>query len=81
VGNQFENRVLRNIFGPKCEEGTGDQRQLHNEEFLDFYSTLNIIQVIRSRRIRHVGHLACTRERRDIYMVLVGKPEETSWRA
>jgi len=75
VGNQFENRVLMNIFGPKCEEGTGDQRQLHNEEFLDFYSTLNIIQVIKSRRIRQVGHLACTRETSDTYRVLIGKPE------
>ena len=67
MGNHFENRVLRNIFGPKCEEGTGDQRQLHNEEFLDFYSALNIIQVIKSRRIRQVGHLVCTRERRYIH--------------
>jgi hypothetical protein len=73
--------VLRNIFGAKCEEGTGDQRHLHNEEFLDFCSTLNIIQVIKSRRIRQVGHLTCTRERRDTYRVLVGKPEETAWRA
>jgi len=81
VGNQFENRVLSKLFGPKCEEGTGDQRQLHNEKFLDFYSTLNIIQMIKSRRMRQVGHLTCMRERRDTYRVLVGKPEETTWRA
>jgi hypothetical protein len=27
----FENRVLRRIFGPKRDEGTGDWRKLHNE--------------------------------------------------
>jgi hypothetical protein len=28
----FENWVLRRIFGPKGVEGTGEGRQLHNEE-------------------------------------------------
>jgi hypothetical protein len=28
----FENRVLREIFGPKMEEGKGDWRKLHNIE-------------------------------------------------
>jgi hypothetical protein len=28
----FENRVLREIFGPKREKGKGDWRRLHNEE-------------------------------------------------
>jgi hypothetical protein len=35
----------------------------------------NIIQVIKSRRMRWVGHVACMGERRDVYRVLVGKPE------
>jgi len=26
--------VLRQIFGPKMDEGTGDWRRLHNEELL-----------------------------------------------
>jgi hypothetical protein len=30
-GREFENRVLRRIFGPKREEGTEDCRKLHNE--------------------------------------------------
>jgi hypothetical protein len=71
--------VLKKIFGSKCKEWTGDKRQagrqLHNEEFLLFYSTTNIIQVIQSRKIRWMEHLACVRERRDTYSVLVGKPE------
>ena len=28
----FENRVLRRIFGPKRDKGTGEWRELHNEE-------------------------------------------------
>ena len=31
----FENRVLRRIFGPMTDEGTGEYRKLHNEEFND----------------------------------------------
>jgi hypothetical protein len=28
----FENRVLRRIFGPKCDKLTGDLRNIYNEE-------------------------------------------------
>jgi hypothetical protein len=47
----FENRVLRRIFGPKQDEGTGEWRRLHNEELNALYSSLNIIQVIKLRRM------------------------------
>ena len=30
----FEDRVLRRIFGPKRDEGTGDWRKLLNEEIM-----------------------------------------------
>jgi hypothetical protein len=33
-----ENRVLRRIFGPKRDKGTGEWRNLHNEEFNDMYA-------------------------------------------
>jgi len=45
----FENRVLR-IFGPRRDEVTGEWRRLHNEELNDFYSSPNIVWVIKSRR-------------------------------
>jgi hypothetical protein len=32
----FENRVLRRIFGPGRDEGTGDWKKVHNEELHDF---------------------------------------------
>jgi hypothetical protein len=69
----FENRVLRRIFGPKRDEATGEWRRLHNEELYDLYSSLNIILVFTSRRMRWVGHVACMGERRDAYKVLICK--------
>jgi len=54
----FENRVLRRIFGPKRDEVTGEWRKLHNEEISDLYSLPNIVRVVKSRRMRWVGHVA-----------------------
>jgi len=71
----FENRVLRRIFGPKRDEVTGEWRKLHNEELNDLYFPRNIVQVIKSRRMRWAGHVAPMGERRGVYRVLVGKPK------
>jgi hypothetical protein len=54
----FENRVLRRIFGLKRDEVTGECRKIHNEELCDFYSSPNIIRIIKLRRIRWAGHVA-----------------------
>jgi len=72
----FENMVLRRIFGPRRDEVTGEWRKLHNEELNDLYSSLNIVRVIKSRRMRWAGHVACMGEERRVYRVVVGKPEE-----
>ena len=71
----FENRVLRRVFGPKRGEVTWVWRKLHSEKLNDLYCSPNIIQVIKSRRMRWVGNVAHMGERRGIYRVLVGKPE------
>jgi hypothetical protein len=56
-----EEHRLRRIFGPKRDGVTGEWRKLHNEELNNLYSSPNIVRVIKSRRIRRVGHVACRR--------------------
>jgi hypothetical protein len=68
----FENRVL--IFGPKREED-GSWRKLHNDELHSLYSSLNIVRLIKSRRMKWAGHVARLGEGRGVYRVLVGRPE------
>jgi hypothetical protein len=71
----LENRVLRRIFEPKRDEVTGEWRRLHKEELNELYSSPNIIRVIKSRRMRWVGHVARMEERRGAYRSLVERPE------
>ena len=52
-----KNMYLNVIFGPKRDGVTGEWRKLHNEELNDLYSSLNIVRVIKSRRIRWAGHV------------------------
>jgi hypothetical protein len=71
----FENRVLRRIFGSKRDEVTGEWRKLHNEELNNLYSSPDIIRQVKLRRMRWAGHVARMGEERNVYKVLVGKPE------
>jgi len=70
----FENRVLR-IFGPNRDEVTREWRKLHNEELNDLHSSPNIVRLMKSRRMRYVGHVAGMGVRRGVFRVLVGKSE------
>ena len=63
------------IFGSKRDEVTGEWRKLHNEELNDLCSSPNIFRMIKSRIMRWAGHVARMGEGRDVYRVLVGKPE------
>jgi hypothetical protein len=71
----FENRVLRGIFGPKRDAVTGEWRKLHSGELHNLYSSPDIIRQIKSNRMRWAGHVARMGEGRNVYRVLMGKPE------
>ena len=66
--------MLRRIFGPKGDEVRGKWSNLHNEELNVLYSSLNILRVIKSIKMRWTGHVVRMREGRGVYRVLVGKP-------
>jgi hypothetical protein len=52
---------------------TGGWRKLHNEELRDLYSSPSIIRIIKSRRMRWVGHVARMGKKRSVYRLLVGR--------
>jgi hypothetical protein len=56
-------------------EETGEWRRLHNDELNDLYSSPNIVQMIKSSRMRWAGHVARMGEGRGAYRLLVGRPE------
>jgi hypothetical protein len=70
----LENRVLRRKFGPKREED-GSWRKLRNDELHALYSSPNVVRVIKSRRMRWAGHVACM-GRREVFIVFwLGSPK------
>ena len=60
---EFENRILRRIFGPKKNENR-QWRRLHNEELHSLFRSLNIVRMIKSRRLGWACHLARMEEGR-----------------
>jgi len=71
----FENRVLRRIFGLEVHKITGEWKKIHNEEPKDLYCSPNVARMIKLRRMKWAGHVARIGESRDVYRVLIGKPE------
>jgi hypothetical protein len=73
---------LRRIFVPKRNRVAGGWRKLHNEELHDLHSSPIVIRIIKSRRMKWAGHVARMEEKRNVYRLLVGKPEgrrTTTW--
>jgi hypothetical protein len=66
--------VLRRIFGPEREIDRS-WRKVHKNEIHSLYYSQNIVGVIKSRRKRWAGHVACTGEGRGVYRFLVGRPK------
>jgi hypothetical protein len=71
----FDSRLLRRISGPKSGEVSGVLRKRHIEELHDLYSSPSIIRIIKWRRMKWAGHVARMGEKRNVYRLLVGKPE------
>ena len=67
--------MLRKIFGPGRGEMRGNWRKLHIEEFYNFKTWLNIIRIIKSRKIGWAEHIARVGTNINACRFLVGKPE------
>jgi hypothetical protein len=72
----FENRVLKKIFGLRGMRCQGSGEDYINRELYDMYCSPNNIWVIKSRRMRWVGHVASMGQRRGAWRVLVGDLRE-----
>jgi hypothetical protein len=62
------------IFNPLGTNKQASGENLYNEELHDLYCSLNIVRVIKSRRMTWAGHVARMGRGR-VYRVLMGKPE------
>jgi len=51
---QFKNPCINPLYAIT----SGEWRKLHNEELRDLYYLPNIVQVVKSRRMRWAGHVA-----------------------
>jgi hypothetical protein len=70
---------MRRMSGPKRDEMVGDWRKLHNEELHNLYSSPSIIRMMKSRRMRWAGKVACIGEKRNTCRILVGFQEERDY--
>jgi hypothetical protein len=53
----FENRVLRRIYGSKRDGVMEGWKKLHNMELHNLYSSPSIIRIVKSGRMRQLGHV------------------------
>jgi len=67
----YENMLLRKIFGPKREVVTRLKKIWQTEELPDLYSFTHITGMIKLRRVRWVGHVACMEEKRNAHEIYI----------
>jgi hypothetical protein len=85
LSRNFEIKIYKTIIlpvilydcetGPKRDEVMGEWGEMHNGELHSLYSSRDIIRQIKSRRMRWAGYVARMGEGRNVYRVLLGKPE------
>ena len=71
----FENKILRNIFGIKRDEQTGEWRKSHNLKFHNPYGNSDIIRTLKSRILRWMRHVARMGDGRIAHKILLEKRE------
>jgi hypothetical protein len=62
----FENRILVRMF-ELTRDANGEWKRLHNEKIHSLYFLLNIVRVIKFRRLRWAGHVARMDEGRSAF--------------
>ena len=72
---EFENSILRRIFGLKRNKN-GEWRRLQNEELHSLYRLPNIARAIKTRRLRWAGHVARMKESRSAFKMLAVNLQE-----
>jgi hypothetical protein len=58
--------VLRRIIVTKRDKMTGGRRKLYNEKPHNLHPSRNIIRMVRSRKVRVTGHVACMEKKRNV---------------
>ena len=64
--------MLRKIFGHEKKEAAGYWRKLRKEKLYDLYSAVNIIHLIKKRKLMWVSHVVRTEEKKGAYRISVG---------
>jgi hypothetical protein len=68
-------QMARHFNRVQCPLCGVEWRKLRNEEHNDLYCSPNIVRVIKSRIMRWAGYVVRMGEERDVYRILMGKPE------
>jgi hypothetical protein len=69
----FERKILRKIFGP-TKESNGLCRIKTNEELDDLIQQQNVIRLIKSQRLKWIGHVERMPQEREVTSIYKWKP-------
>jgi hypothetical protein len=72
----FVNKPVRRIFRPKMAEVQRGWRKVLNEELHNLWPKPNVIRVVRSRKIGWAAYIACMRNKKNSFKILICQPEE-----